>query len=43
MKILDLGCGSVKVEGAVGLDNVGIPGVDIVHDLLDFPYPIENE
>ena len=43
MKILDLGCGSVKAEGAVGLDNVGLPGVDIVHDLLDFPYPIENE
>jgi len=43
MKILDLGCGSLKVEGAVGLDNVSIPGVDIVHDLLDFPYPIENE
>jgi len=43
MKILDLGCGSVKVEGAVGLDNVDIPGVDIVHDLLDFPYPVENE
>ena len=43
MKILDLGCGLVKVEGAVGLDNVDIPGVDIVHDLLDFPYPIENE
>ena len=43
MKGLDLGCGSLKVEGAVGLDNVSIPGVDIVHDLLDFPYPIENE
>ena len=43
LNILDLGCGSVKAEGAVGLDNVGLPGVDIVHDLLDFPYPIENE
>ena len=43
MKSLDLGCGSLKVSGAVGLDNVSIPGVDIVHDLLDFPYPIENE
>ena len=43
MKMLDLGCGSLKVEGAVGLDNVSIPNVDIVHDLLDFPYPIENE
>ena len=43
MKSLDLGCGSLKVEGAVGLDNVSIPGVDIVHDLLDIPYPIKNE
>jgi len=43
MKILDLGCGENKVKGAVGLDNVSLSGVDIVHDLLDFPYPIENE
>ena len=43
MKGLDLGCGSLKVEGAVDLDNVSTPNVDIVHDLLDFPYPIENE
>jgi len=42
-KILDLGCGNVKVSGAVGLDNIALPEVDIVHDLLDFPYPIENE
>jgi SAM-dependent methyltransferase len=43
MKILDLGCGEKKVEGAVGLDNVALSDVDIAHDLLDFPYPIENE
>ena len=43
MRILDLGCGIQKINGSVGLDNVSIPGVDIVHDLLDFPYPIENE
>ena len=43
MKILDLGCGDNKVEGAIGLDNVALSGVDIKHDLLDFPYPIENE
>ena len=41
MKILDLGCGDNKVEGAVGLDNIVLPEVDIVHDLLQFPYPIE--
>ena len=43
MKILDLGCGDNKVEGAIGLDNIALSEVDIVHDLLDFPYPIENE
>jgi len=43
MKILDLGCGTAKVEGALGLDNIDIPGVDIVHDLLVFPYPLENQ
>ena len=40
-KILDLGCGNVKVSGAVGLDNIALPEVDIVHDLLHFPYPIK--
>ena len=28
MKILDLGCGDNKVEGAVGLDNIALPEVD---------------
>ena len=41
MRILDLGCGYNKVEGAVGLDNIALTGVDIVHDLLHFPYPIK--
>lgn len=40
--ILDLGCGNAKRMGAVGVDNVLLPGVDIVHDLLDFPYPFED-
>jgi len=43
MRILDLGCGYNKVEGAVGLDNIALSGVDIAHDLLKFPYPIEKE
>jgi SAM-dependent methyltransferase len=43
MRILDLGCGIAKINGAVGLDNAPLSGVDIVHDLLDFPYPIEDE
>jgi SAM-dependent methyltransferase len=43
MKILDLGCGENKVANSIGLDNVQLPGVDVEHDLLDFPYPFENE
>ena len=42
MKILDLGCGENKVQGAIGLDNVDINGVDILHDLLRFPYPLND-
>src|SRR5262245_59101488 len=37
--ILDVGCGEAKIAGAVGLDNEALPGVDVVHDLLDVPYP----
>ena len=43
MKSLDLGCGENKVPNSIGLDNVQLPGVDVEHDLLDFPYPFENE
>jgi predicted SAM-dependent methyltransferase len=44
MKKLDLGCGSSKKEGYLGLDSLSLPGVDIVHDLSVFPYPFaDNE
>ena len=43
MKILDLGCGENKVPNSIGLDNAQLPGVDVEHDLLNFPYPFENE
>ena len=42
MKILDIGCGNHKVAGAVGLDNVKLPGVDFVHDLNKVPYPFKD-
>lgn len=41
--ILDLGCGETKIPGAIGLDNTALAGVDVVRDLLDVPYPFENE
>lgn len=40
--ILDLGCGRAKVPGAIGVDNVALPQVDVVHELLAFPYPFED-
>jgi len=43
VKILDLGCGNVKEEGALGIDYRFRPGVDIVHDLDLYPWPLEND
>jgi len=40
--LLDLGCGEKKNPGFVGLDKRRVPGVDIVHDLEKFPYPIPD-
>jgi ubiquinone/menaquinone biosynthesis C-methylase UbiE len=44
MKILDVGCGANKYEGAVGLDNNPKTAADVIHDLGEFPYPFpDNE
>lgn len=40
--VLDIGCGSAKTPGAVGLDISADTDADIVHDLDAFPYPIED-
>ncbi|HTT20464.1 MAG TPA: methyltransferase domain-containing protein [Candidatus Sulfotelmatobacter sp.] len=37
--VVDIGCGQKKVPGAIGVDCVPLPGVDVVHDLDSFPYP----
>lgn len=42
MKKLDIGCGRSKTPGATGMDSAAVPGVDVVHDLLNFPYPFED-
>lgn len=42
MKILELGCGASKTPGAVGVDRVAGPGVDVVHDLRQFPWPFPD-
>lgn len=40
--ILDWGCGGNKHPLAIGMDNVALPTVDVVHSLLETPYPFEN-
>lgn len=42
IKVIDLGCGKNKVKGAIGIDNVELEGVDIVHDLTVLPYPFSD-
>lgn len=39
---LDIACGAQKHEGFVGIDVAKVPGVDIVHDLFSFPWPVEE-
>jgi len=39
MPVLDIGCGRNKAPGAIGIDKIALPGVDIVYDLNSFPYP----
>lgn len=41
--LLDIGCGENKQKGFVGMDRRKLPGVDIVHDLERFPYPLPDE
>jgi SAM-dependent methyltransferase len=40
--VLDVGCGSAKIPGAVGLDISADTDADVVHDLDAFPYPLED-
>lgn len=39
---LDIGCGWNKKKGFVGLDMFPFEGVDIVHDINSFPWPIPD-
>lgn len=41
--VLDIGCGANKAKDAVGMDTRRLPGVDIVHDLGDTPWPVADE
>ena len=39
--MLDIGCGKLKTEGAIGLDRVKLNGVDIICD-LEKPLPFDD-
>ena len=41
--ILDLGCGNNKKINSFGIDFRDYQNVDLVHDLNQFPYPIEDD
>lgn len=40
---LDVGCGPNKRKGSVGMDMHPFDGVDIVHDINVFPWPIPDD
>jgi len=40
---LDIGCGGNKQRGYVGMDLRDLPGVDIVHNVLSYPWPLPDE
>lgn len=39
---LDVGCGEAKQPGWVGMDLRPLPGVDIVHDVEEIPWPLPD-
>lgn len=41
-KILELGCGSEKTPGAIGVDINPQSAADVIHDLDQFPYPFAD-
>jgi SAM-dependent methyltransferase len=41
-KILDMGCGNQKKDGAITIDINPVTKPDIIHDLNKFPYPFET-
>lgn len=40
---LDIGCGAHPQPGFVGMDIRSLPGVDIVHDIEVYPWPLPDE
>lgn len=43
MSVLNLGCGRKRMDDAVNLDASAEVGADVVHDLSQFPWPLESD
>lgn len=39
---LDIGCGASKRDGFIGVDQIALDGVDVVHNLNIIPYPFSD-
>lgn len=39
---LDAGCGGNKQRGCIGMDKRKLPGVDVVHDIEELPWPFPS-
>lgn len=42
MAKINIGCGNKQMPGYTNLDSVALPGVDIVHDLDVYPWPLKD-
>lgn len=42
-RVLDIGCGTNKVPGAIGMDINTRTAADVIHDLDDLPYPFADD
>ena len=42
-RILDIGCGTNKVPGAIGMDVNPRTAADVIHDLDVLPYPFADD
>lgn len=43
MSKLNLGCGEETLDGYMNVDLLDLEGVDVVHNLMQFPYPFKDE
>ena len=41
-RTLDVGCGKYKIPGAIGIDRSSGPGVDVLYDLDEYPWPFPD-